>query len=155
MNCTLCIFFIIYPQSMTTYHFFINGTLDKQQNDVIEPGETTLLINTTAINKLTNNSELSYETDTNNNSNDESNDMGLRNVLGTATLLVSVLTIIGNGSLLWVILKTSQLRTITNSFIVSLAISDLIIGLLVMPFYAGKIHQKGLSVCNIQLTSLI
>ena len=125
---------------MTTYYFFINETLEKQ-NNITETNDTALAlaINTTQTDTVGNNSE----SETNNETYDESDENGLRNVLGTATLLVSVLTIIGNGSLLWVILKTSQLRTITNSFIVSLAISDLIIGILVIPFYAGKsLHNR-------------
>ena len=57
---------------------------------------------------------------------------------GSLTILVAIVTVLGNGSLIWIIAKTSQLRTITNSFIVSLATSDLIIGLIIMPVSAGK-----------------
>ncbi len=58
---------------------------------------------------------------------------------GSITILVAIVTVLGNGSLIWIIAKTSQLRTITNSFIVSLATSDLIVGIIIMPVCAGKI----------------
>ena len=56
---------------------------------------------------------------------------------------LSVLTAVGNTVLLIIIFKTSALRTVTNSLIVSLAISDLLVGFLIMPFFASARFHGG------------
>ena len=129
---------------MTKYYLLINATIDNYVN-ITGANATTLDDNVTQIRHThQNNSELSHPLSANTTYNDD-NGTGLHYILGVAMLLVSALTVVGNGSLLWVILKTSQLRTITNSFIVSLAVSDVTVGFLIMPYCAGK---RGFSKCR-------
>ena len=121
---------------MTKYYLLINATIENYVN-ITGANATTLDDNATQIRPPQNHSDLLHPPSANTTYTDD-NGAGLHYVLAVATLLVSVVTVIGNGSLLWVILKTSQLRTITNSFIVSLAVSDLTVGFLIMPYCAGK-----------------
>ena len=131
-------------QSMTKYYLLINATIENYVN-ITGANATTLDDNVTQIRQThQNNCELSHPLSANTTYSDD-NGAGLHYILGVATLLVSALTVVGNGSLLWVILKTSQLRTITNSFIVSLAVSDVTVGFLIMPYCAGK---RGFSKCR-------
>ena len=127
--------FILF-QSMTKYYLLINATSENYVTNITGVNATALEDNATQIKNTENISELLNQLSSNTTYNDD-NGVGLHYILGVATLLVSVMTVIGNGSLLWVILKTSLLRTVTNSFIVSLAISDLIVGFLIMPYCAG------------------
>ena len=123
-------------QSMTKYYLLINATSENYVTNITGANATALEDNATQIRNTENASELLHQLSSNTTYNDD-NGVGLHYILGVATLLVSVMTVIGNGSLLWVILKTSLLRTVTNSFIVSLAVSDLIVGFLIMPYCAG------------------
>ena len=121
---------------MTKYYLLINATSENYVTNITGANATALEDNATQIRNTENISEHAHQLSSNITYNDD-NGVGLHYILGVATLLVSVMTVIGNGSLLWVILKTSLLRTITNSFIVSLAVSDLIVGFLIMPYCAG------------------
>ena len=69
-------------------------------------------------------------------------------------LLVPVLTILGNFVTILAVLTHRKLRTKTNAFIVSLAIADMCVSLLVMPFgiyqqLNGKVWQLGDTVCRL------
>ncbi|XP_064646338.1 histamine H2 receptor-like [Lineus longissimus] len=70
---------------------------------------------------------------------DELLDAELGAALGGTLSLITIVTISGNTALLVILLKTTALRTMTNSFIVSLAMSDLLTGIFVMPFCAAAI----------------
>ncbi|XP_071944528.1 adenosine receptor A2b-like [Antedon mediterranea] len=49
-------------------------------------------------------------------------------------VLISVLSVVGNGFALWILFVTPRLQTITNHFIASLAVADFFVGLLGIPF---------------------
>ncbi len=125
-------------QTMTTLHFFMTEPIQRTTH---LPSSSNSPLNNTQTSHLQNSAELINLTESNDvtTGDDDGNVDALNHLLGTATLMVSALTIFGNGSLMWIIIRTPKLRTITNGFIVSLAFSDLLVGLLVMPFCAGKV----------------
>lgn len=47
---------------------------------------------------------------------------------------ISILTVIGNTLVIWVVATTRQMRTVTNMYIANLAFADVIIGLFSIPF---------------------
>ncbi|XP_077979021.1 beta-2 adrenergic receptor-like [Glandiceps talaboti] len=66
-------------------------------------------------------------------------------ILGTLMILI----ILGNGLLILAIATTSRLRTVTNFFIVSLALSDVMVGIIVIPlnFAFPTALLKGYTTC--------
>ena len=54
-------------------------------------------------------------------------------MLGLALVLLSTITAVGNGMVLHAIRTEKRLQTVSNMFIMSLAIADLIVGIIVMP----------------------
>ncbi|GIX94309.1 octopamine receptor 1 [Caerostris extrusa] len=56
----------------------------------------------------------------------------------------NLITILGNTLIIAAVATTRRLRTVTNYFVVSLAVSDLLVGLLVMPFAVVKEVTDGL-----------
>jgi len=56
-----------------------------------------------------------------------------RLLLGLALVLLSTITAVGNGMVLHAIRTEKRLQTVSNMFIMSLAIADLIVGIIVMP----------------------
>ena len=56
---------------------------------------------------------------------------------------ISLITVIGNGLLIFVILKDRRMQTVTNIFIANLALADIIIGLFTTPFqFQPALHQR-------------
>ena len=55
---------------------------------------------------------------------------------GLALILLSMVTAVGNGMVLHAIRTEKRLQTVSNMFIMSLAVADLIVGLIVMPISA-------------------
>ncbi|XP_013390414.1 adenosine receptor A1 [Lingula anatina] len=51
-----------------------------------------------------------------------------------AELLIAVVAIFGNSLVIYVVLKNRRLRTVTNYFITNLALADLLVGLIGIPF---------------------
>ncbi|XP_013419252.1 5-hydroxytryptamine receptor 4 [Lingula anatina] len=62
-----------------------------------------------------------------------------RTLLGIFLVLVIVLTILGNVVISMAVVFFKSLRTYTNCFVVSLAVADILVAVLVMPF--GMYHQ--------------
>ncbi|XP_015914699.1 probable G-protein coupled receptor No18 [Parasteatoda tepidariorum] len=58
--------------------------------------------------------------------------------------IIILITILGNTLIITAVATTRRLRTVTNYFVVSLAASDLLVGLLVMPFAVVKEVTDGL-----------
>jgi 7 transmembrane receptor (rhodopsin family). len=54
----------------------------------------------------------------------------------TVLLLINVMVIVGNCLVIAAVFISSKLRSVTNLFIVSLAVADLMVGLTVLPFSA-------------------
>lgn len=55
-------------------------------------------------------------------------------LLALAYGLVSLTAVIGNSIVLWFVVRSRKLRTVTNIFIANLAIADILIGALAIPF---------------------
>ncbi|NXD02710.1 NPFF2 protein, partial [Certhia familiaris] len=51
----------------------------------------------------------------------------------TSYLLIFLLCMVGNGGVCFIILRSKHMRTVTNLFILNLAVSDLLVGLFCMP----------------------
>lgn len=47
---------------------------------------------------------------------------------------ISILAVIGNGLVIWIVATTRQMQTVTNLFIANLALADVIIGMFAIPF---------------------
>uniref|UniRef100_A0A0A1WYF4 Tachykinin-like peptides receptor 99D n=1 Tax=Zeugodacus cucurbitae TaxID=28588 RepID=A0A0A1WYF4_ZEUCU len=47
---------------------------------------------------------------------------------------ISILAVIGNSLVIWVVVTTRQMRTVTNMYIANLAFADVVIGLFCIPF---------------------
>jgi len=82
-----------------------------------------------------------------------------RVVAGLALLVLSLVTAVGNGMVLHAIRTERRLQTVSNMFIMSLAVADMIVGVIVMPIGAidfiadsGQGWKFGLSVCQFYLT---
>lgn len=61
--------------------------------------------------------------------------------------LLIILTIIGNTLVILSVITTRRLRTVTNLFVMSLAVADWLVGIFVMPlavyyFWVGKRQQR-------------
>lgn len=67
------------------------------------------------------------------------------------SLTVSITAIAGNGFVIWLILTKSKLHNTTNWFILSLAVSDLTVGLFITPLH---IACKKLETCDAYLKSV-
>lgn len=51
---------------------------------------------------------------------------------------ISILAVIGNTLVIWVVATTRQMRTVTNMYIANLAFADVIIGLFSIPFQVSS-----------------
>lgn len=47
---------------------------------------------------------------------------------------ISLLAVIGNSLVIWIVATTRQMQTVTNLFIANLALADVVIGMFVIPF---------------------
>lgn len=47
---------------------------------------------------------------------------------------ISILAVIGNSLVIWIVSTTRQMQTVTNMFIANLALADVIIGMFAIPF---------------------
>ena len=65
-----------------------------------------------------------------------------------SSLAVSLVAVTGNGVVAWLIVRRSRLHTLTNWFILSLAVSDLMVGLSIAP---ANIACKRFGTCDIYL----
>jgi octopamine receptor len=65
----------------------------------------------------------------------------------TVLLLINVMVIVGNCLVIAAVFISSKLRSVTNLFIVSLAVADLMVGLTVLPFSATWEVFKVSSLC--------
>lgn len=73
-----------------------------------------------------------------------------RVILGIFLVLLVILTIAGNSVVVAAIATFKQLRTLTNYFVLSLAIADILVAMTVMPF--GVYHQMNNSVFELGRT---
>lgn len=70
---------------------------------------------------------------------------GLAILLTIVYLSVSLCAVIGNWMVLWIILRSRSMRSVTNAFIANLAVADLMIGSLAIPFqFQAALLQKWL-----------
>lgn len=70
---------------------------------------------------------------------------GLAIALTIVYLSVSLCAVIGNWMVLWIVMRCQSMRSVTNVFIANLAIADLMIGLLAIPFqFQAALLQKWL-----------
>jgi len=60
--------------------------------------------------------------------------MTVRYVISAILFLFPCLTVLGNGMVIVAVLTHKRLQTVTNAFVVSLAIADIMVAILVMPF---------------------
>jgi len=63
---------------------------------------------------------------------------------------LSILTIAGNGFIIFLVYSKRQLRTKTNAFVVSLAVADFCVGISVVPWQMGasdNFSGQGLQGC--------
>lgn len=47
---------------------------------------------------------------------------------------ISIIAVIGNSLVIWIVATTRQMQTVTNLFIANLALADVVIGMFVIPF---------------------
>lgn len=74
------------------------------------------------------------------NTSSSSSDVWLRKFLLACLLFtLSIFTVCGNLLVLYAIRTEKRLRTVSNLFILSLALADFIVGLVVMPFSAANL----------------
>ncbi|XP_021351022.1 histamine H1 receptor-like [Mizuhopecten yessoensis] len=73
--------------------------------------------------------------------------------LGVLLLILCLLTVVGNAMVLHAVRTERRLQTVSNMYIVSLAVADLIVGLFVMPVSAIYIFTEewlfGVAICQI------
>jgi leucokinin receptor len=70
---------------------------------------------------------------------------GLAIFLTIVYLSVSLCAIIGNWMVVWIVMRSRAMRSVTNAFIANLAVADLMIGLLAIPFqFQAALLQKWL-----------
>lgn len=55
-------------------------------------------------------------------------------ILGSILIAISLITIFGNTLVISAVIRERNLKSATNYYIISLAVADLLIGLVVMPF---------------------
>uniref|UniRef100_A0A182N355 G-protein coupled receptors family 1 profile domain-containing protein n=1 Tax=Anopheles dirus TaxID=7168 RepID=A0A182N355_9DIPT len=60
--------------------------------------------------------------------------IGLLVLLSVFYGTISILAVIGNSLVIWIVITTKQMQTITNMFIANLALADVTIGVFVIPF---------------------
>uniref|UniRef100_A0A182QUV7 G-protein coupled receptors family 1 profile domain-containing protein n=1 Tax=Anopheles farauti TaxID=69004 RepID=A0A182QUV7_9DIPT len=60
--------------------------------------------------------------------------IGLLVLLSVFYGTISILAVIGNSLVIWIVVTTKQMQTITNMFIANLALADVTIGVFVIPF---------------------
>ncbi|XP_022080987.1 histamine H1 receptor-like [Acanthaster planci] len=92
--------------------------------------------------------------------NDTQDDIGPRTIgvavpFATFMTLLSLITIFGNSLVIYAVKTEKRLQTVSNYFIVSLAVSDFLIGLIVMPisttYFVSGDWVLGIVVCQIWL----
>lgn len=65
--------------------------------------------------------------------------------------IIDVMIILGNSFVIWLIIRKKSLHTVTNMLLVSLAISDLLVGLAVVPSVLACIHTQ----CDLRLAKMV
>lgn len=53
---------------------------------------------------------------------------------------ISIIAVIGNSLVIWIVATTRTMQTTTNLFIANLALADVVIGMFVIPFQVFIIH---------------
>ena len=63
-------------------------------------------------------------------------------VVSVLTLILAVIATVSNSVALYVFYKTSRLRTLSNTFLISLCLTDLLTGIIVQPFFVLRhLHE--------------
>lgn len=77
-------------------------------------------------------------------------------IIGVILVAITIATILGNVLVCLAAVVNRKLRTVTNFFVVSLALSDMLVGLLVLPFSAiyevRRAWPFGVILCNIWIS---
>lgn len=55
---------------------------------------------------------------------------------------ISIIAVIGNSLVIWIVATTRQMQTVTNLFIANLALADVIIGMFAIPFQVINFNLK-------------
>lgn len=54
---------------------------------------------------------------------------------------ISIIAVIGNSLVIWIVATTRQMQSVTNLFIANLALADVIIGMFAIPFQVRKLRM--------------
>lgn len=55
---------------------------------------------------------------------------------------ISIIAVVGNSLVIWIVATTRQMQTVTNLFIANLAFADVIIGMFAIPFQVKFSNKK-------------
>lgn len=55
---------------------------------------------------------------------------------------ISVIAVVGNTLVIWIVATTRQMQTVTNLFIANLALADVVIGMFAIPFQVSALAQR-------------
>jgi hypothetical protein len=53
---------------------------------------------------------------------------------------ISVLAVVGNSLVMWIVATSRRMQNVTNCFISNLALADIVIGLFAIPFQVSALH---------------
>lgn len=65
--------------------------------------------------------------------------------------IIDVMILLGNTFVIWLVMRTKNLHTVTNMLLISLAISDLFVGLAIIPSFMACIHVP----CDLVLAKMV
>lgn len=122
----------------SSFNMSFNGWRDGESVEMSNDSKLAFLNATNNIAQLENSTSISHD-------NEENSDIRIADlILVVLFCLLIVITIVGNTLVILSIITTRRLRTVTNCFVMSLAVADWLVGVFVLPPAVYTHAMKGM-----------